>query len=168
MSDVTLCEIEVMERDSTLNPRQLRAAGFVPATLYSKGKDSESIQLRTHDLEMALRAGRRYYEFLGAYAGRAGNAVQFQLDPVSQDILSIEFSEISLKEAKAGASERAEELAAQEEELKRQEEEAKKALQKAAAAEAAEAEEAGDAPAEGAAEAPAAEASSEEEAAPVG
>lgn len=37
--------IDAQERDLTQNPRQLRAAGFLPATIYGKGKDSVSIQL---------------------------------------------------------------------------------------------------------------------------
>jgi len=37
--------IDAQERDKTKNPRQLRAAGILPATIYGKGKDSVSIQL---------------------------------------------------------------------------------------------------------------------------
>ena len=37
--------IEAQERDMTKNPRQLRAAGFLPATIYGKGQESVSIQL---------------------------------------------------------------------------------------------------------------------------
>ena len=37
--------IEAQKRDESKNPRQLRAAGFLPATVYGKGKDSVSIQL---------------------------------------------------------------------------------------------------------------------------
>ncbi len=37
--------IEAQERDMSLNPRQLRAAGFLPATIYGKGKESVSIQV---------------------------------------------------------------------------------------------------------------------------
>ncbi len=37
--------IEAQKRDESKNPRQLRAAGFLPATIYGKGKDSVSIQL---------------------------------------------------------------------------------------------------------------------------
>ena len=37
--------IEAQERDLTKNPRQLRASGFLPATVYGKGKESVSIQV---------------------------------------------------------------------------------------------------------------------------
>jgi len=37
--------IDAQERDLSKNPRQLRTSGFLPATIYGKGKDSVSIQL---------------------------------------------------------------------------------------------------------------------------
>ena len=37
--------IEAQERDTSKNPRQLRAAGILPATIYGKGKESVSIQV---------------------------------------------------------------------------------------------------------------------------
>ena len=37
--------IEAQERDTAKNPRQLRNDGFLPATIYGKGKDSVSIQI---------------------------------------------------------------------------------------------------------------------------
>ena len=41
--------IEVEEKDTTKNPRQLRAAGKLPATIYGKGMDSISVQLDAHN-----------------------------------------------------------------------------------------------------------------------
>ena len=37
--------IEAQKRDESKNPRQLRNDGFLPATVYGKGKDSVSIQV---------------------------------------------------------------------------------------------------------------------------
>ena len=37
--------IEAQQRDESKNPRQLRSAGILPATVYGKGKESVSIQL---------------------------------------------------------------------------------------------------------------------------
>ena len=37
--------IEAQKRDEAKNPRQLRTEGFLPATVYGKGKESVSIQL---------------------------------------------------------------------------------------------------------------------------
>jgi len=37
--------IEAQKRDEAKNPRQLRNDGFLPATIYGKGKDSVSIQV---------------------------------------------------------------------------------------------------------------------------
>ena len=41
--------IEVEEKDASLNPRQLRATGKLPATIYGKGMDSVSVQLDAHN-----------------------------------------------------------------------------------------------------------------------
>lgn len=40
---------EVEAKDETLNPRQLRASGKLPATIYGKGVDSVSVQLDAHE-----------------------------------------------------------------------------------------------------------------------
>lgn len=37
--------IEAQKRDEAKNPRQIRREGFLPATIYGKGKESVSIQL---------------------------------------------------------------------------------------------------------------------------
>lgn len=37
--------IEAQKRDEAKNPRQLRNDGFLPATIYGKGKESVSIQV---------------------------------------------------------------------------------------------------------------------------
>lgn len=41
--------IEVEEKDANLNPRQLRASGKLPATIYGKGMESLSIQVDAHN-----------------------------------------------------------------------------------------------------------------------
>jgi large subunit ribosomal protein L25 len=39
---------ELEAKDETLNPRQLRATGKLPATIYGKGVESVSVQLDAH------------------------------------------------------------------------------------------------------------------------
>ena len=132
----SIFEIQMTERDSTLNPRQLRTAGFVPGTLYSKDVDAQNVQVRTVELEEALRKGRRYFELQGAgFDGKAAHARQIQVHPVSQQVLNVEFLQIDLKAAKAAGQERADALLQQQAEAEAAEAEARKAAAKAAAAE---------------------------------
>lgn len=81
-------QLQTTERDTTLNPRQLRTAGFIPATLYGKGLASQSIQVRMHAFEVAYSKGGRSFD-LGSFG--IASVKQIQVDPVSQKVLNIEF-----------------------------------------------------------------------------
>jgi len=84
--------IAVAERDETLNPRQLRFAGKIPATVYGKGRDPQSIQLDNHTFVMHLSKGVRNFSLEGLGATPvAVKAHQVQINPVSQQVLNVEF-----------------------------------------------------------------------------
>lgn len=138
--NLDLTEVTVMERDTTLNPRQLRAAGFLPATLYANGQGSRSIQVRTHEFELALNKGRRNFKLAGQGIDTAAQVRQFQVDPVKQTLLSVEFLEMDLKEAQAAMEKRRAELEAEARAREEAEARAREEAAKAAAREAAEAE----------------------------
>lgn len=92
MADTTT--LEALERDTTLNPRQLRAAGFTPATIYGGKKGgSVSIQLREKVTHQHIIHGLR--EFTLSNVPGEGDvrvkAHQIQVDPIKQQILNIEF-----------------------------------------------------------------------------
>ena len=53
MTDVIKLNAE--KRNSDKNPRQLRAEGLLPATVYGKGQESMSIQVSTKDFTLAYR-----------------------------------------------------------------------------------------------------------------
>ena len=84
-------ELKVTERDTTLTPRQLRAAGFVPATLYGKEFESQSIQVKTHELTLAMMHGAREFKLQGLSGDMTAKVQQIQTEPVSQKPLSVEF-----------------------------------------------------------------------------
>ena len=42
----TIVKINADVREADKNPRQLRAAGLLPATVYGKGMESKSIQMK--------------------------------------------------------------------------------------------------------------------------
>ncbi len=129
--------IQATERDDTLNPRQLRKAGFIPTTIYSKDTESKSIQVKTKEFVTHYGRGLRIFELDGVKA--TVRAKQVQIDPLTQAVLSVEFLEINPEDAKkamaAEAQRRADEAAALEE-AKAQAKANAKAAAAAAAAEA--------------------------------
>lgn len=56
MTEATIIKLNATERDADKNPRQLRAAGFIPATIYGKGEQSRNVQVNAHEFEMASRS----------------------------------------------------------------------------------------------------------------
>lgn len=99
--------LQVTERDQTLTPRQLRSAGFLPATLYGKGKKGESlnIQVRERDFSRSYKEGSRIFKFDGL-TGQLVRVSQLQVEAVSQKVLNVEFIETTQAEAKASEAAR--------------------------------------------------------------
>ncbi len=58
MAENTIIKLNAQERSADKNPRQLRAEGFVPATVYGKGMESKNIQICAHEFEMSTRNDR--------------------------------------------------------------------------------------------------------------
>lgn len=83
-------ELKITERDNTLNPRQLRQAGFVPGTVQGAA-ESQQVQIKTHELELALHKKPAEIKLSGA--GFEGTVVvkAVQTNPVSQEVLHVTF-----------------------------------------------------------------------------
>lgn len=119
-------KLQATERDTTLNPRQLRKAGFVPATIYGNTtSEPRNIQIRTKAFTTLFSHGRRVFELDGL--GVVARAHKLQVDPVSQDVLSLEFLELSQDEVKQAMKEVARQRKAAEKEAAQAEEAAEKA-----------------------------------------
>jgi ribosomal protein L25 (general stress protein Ctc) len=85
-------ELIAQDRDTTLNPRQLRAAGWAPATLYSKGLPSVSVQIQIRDFLRKYHSDKhRHFDLTGVTGSPKVRVKQIQVHSVSQDILNIEF-----------------------------------------------------------------------------
>ncbi len=162
-------KLRATERDTTLNPRQLRKAGFVPATIYGNAaSEPRNIQVRTKEFTTLFTHGRRVFDLDGLNV--VARAHKLQIDPVSQEVLALEFLELNPDQVKKAMKDVARQREAAEKEALRAEKEAQvahEAQMKVAAAEDAEAadvtesergEESAD---EGAAEVPTAEAEAE-------
>ncbi|MBY0403149.1 MAG: hypothetical protein K2X66_04565 [Cyanobacteria bacterium] len=99
--------LQATERDSTLNPRQLRSAGFLPATLYGRNIASQSIQVKSLDFTRLYHKGAREFAFEGLGEKIVARAHQLQIDSISQEVLSLEFLQLSPLGAESGSKKRA-------------------------------------------------------------
>lgn len=90
----TVLTLEVEKRDESLNPRQLRTTGKIPATIYGKAVESVSVQLCTRTFDNAIRKHPESVELV-----LEGNAVPVAVQNVQRvsttdEILNVEFKRI--------------------------------------------------------------------------
>jgi ribosomal protein L25 (general stress protein Ctc) len=77
------------ERDNTLNPRQLRSNGLLPATVYGKNFPSRSIQLPKKEFTRLYNTGARFFQLDGV--NLTVKVQQVQYDHLSLELLNVEF-----------------------------------------------------------------------------
>ena len=94
--------LEVQPRSETgkSGAKLLRRTGFIPAVVYAAGKDSQSIKLSRHDF---LRFIHQYHLEstvinlkIKGQKSRSVLVKEVQYDPVREDVIHIDFQEISL------------------------------------------------------------------------
>ncbi|WP_373531126.1 hypothetical protein [Vampirovibrio sp.] len=83
-------ELKVTERDTTLTPRKLRVAGYIPVTLYGKNIQSVHIQVKSHEFAQLISHGNRQLKLSG-YVDATAQVRQLHVEPVSQRPISAEF-----------------------------------------------------------------------------
>lgn len=90
MSEKITFEVEV--KDETLNPRQLRASGKLPATIYGKGVDSISVQLDAHSFVNTYKNNKDSVYELSLSGKKYSTKVQtVQKNYATNEELNIEF-----------------------------------------------------------------------------
>lgn len=90
MTETMIFEVET--KDANLNPRQLRATGKLPATIYGKGMDSVSVQLDAHSFVNTYKKNKEaVYEL--SLAGKKYNTVvqKVQKNYATNQELNVEF-----------------------------------------------------------------------------
>lgn len=90
MSEKVIFEVEA--KNEELNPRQLRASGKIPATIYGKGIDSVSVQLDAHTFVNTYKNNKSsVYEL--SLAGKKYNTVvqNVQKNYATNQELNVEF-----------------------------------------------------------------------------
>jgi large subunit ribosomal protein L25 len=88
----TIIKFEAEVRDENLNPRQLRAAGNLPATIYGKGIDSVSVQVNAHEFIQTYKNNKEA-TFELSVGGKSYSVVvqNVQKNYATNDVLHIEF-----------------------------------------------------------------------------
>lgn len=89
-------EIQVTDRDKSVNPRMLRREGRLPATVYGGRVDSVSIDLDKKNFTYLY-----YSQFLNLVTLNKGNnklralVKNVHIDPISAELLNVEFMRVS-------------------------------------------------------------------------
>ncbi len=91
----TIVKINADVREADKNPRQLRAAGLLPATVYGKGMESKSIQMNAHEFNMAYKnAPEAVYEITVGKEKFTTNVQEAQIQYSNNAILNVEFKTV--------------------------------------------------------------------------
>ena len=86
-------KLDIQKRDTSKNPRQLRAEGFVTGTVYGKGIESISVQLNTADfVNTYKKAADSNFEISIDGKNYTVRIAKIQKDYSVNEILNIEFA----------------------------------------------------------------------------
>jgi large subunit ribosomal protein L25 len=101
-----LLEAELREEKGSAKARDLRSKGYLPAVVYFHGKEALSIKISKSILLKMVHQHRLEGVILNLKIkddkkakGRSCLVKEIQYDPVSEDIIHVDFNEISLTEA---------------------------------------------------------------------
>ena len=89
---ISSLSVETQVRSEGQNPRQIRAAGALPITVYGKNIDSKSLQVDAHSFRLQYR-NNPDATFELNIDGKKVNAVvqEIQIDYVADKYLNVEF-----------------------------------------------------------------------------
>lgn len=86
-------KLKIENRTADKNPRQIRAMGFVPASIYGKGMEAKNVQINTHDFEMAYKVSHADTWELSLGSEKFNVKIQeLQKNYATNEILNIEFA----------------------------------------------------------------------------
>jgi len=84
--------MKIENRDENKNPRQLRAAGFLPGSLYGKGIEAKNIQVSAHEFELAYRNNQDSTWELTLGSEKFNAKIQeLQMNYATNEFLNVEF-----------------------------------------------------------------------------
>ena len=89
---ITTLNIETQARPEGKNPRQIRATGALPITVYGKGLESKSLQIDAHGFRLQYRNSPDATFELNIDGKKVNAIVQsIQIDYVADKYLNVEF-----------------------------------------------------------------------------
>ena len=92
MSSKTL---EIQAREEGKNPRQIRAAGFIPGSVYKKGAEAKNIQVNTHEFKMMYKNNKDGEWTLSLGKEKFNAKIQeLQINYATNEFLNVEFLNI--------------------------------------------------------------------------
>ena len=88
-------KLNVVEREVGKNPRQIRAMGFIPVSIYSKGKDAKNAQVNAHEFEMAYKSNKEgEWELSLGKEKISAKIAELQANYATSEFLNIEFQAV--------------------------------------------------------------------------
>lgn len=102
MSEKVTLKIEKRQKEGEGTNKQLRRAGYIPAVINSKGKDSLSIKIKRDELVKSISKHGKNYLFtldMGDKNTYAAIIKDMQYSPVKRDLLHVDFQHVSLDTA---------------------------------------------------------------------
>lgn len=86
-------KIKIENREEGKNPRQIRSAGFIPASIYGKGIEAKNIQLNAHEFEMMYKGNKDSVWELSLGKEKFNAKIQeLQINYATNEALNIEFA----------------------------------------------------------------------------
>ena len=86
-------KLTILKREADKNPRQIRSAGFLPGSVYGKGIEAKSIQVNTHDFEMAYKNNQEGTWELTLGKEKFNAKIQeLQMNYATNEFLNVEFA----------------------------------------------------------------------------
>ena len=88
-------KLTITAREADKNPRQIRSTGFLPGSIYGKGIEAKSIQVNTHDFEMAYKNNQEGTWELTLGKEKFNAKIQeLQMNFATNELLNVEFAVI--------------------------------------------------------------------------
>lgn len=86
-------KLKIENREDNLNPRQIRAKGFIPGSIYGKGMEAKNIQVNTREFELAYRDNKEGSWELALGKEKFNAKIQeLQKNYATNELLNIEFA----------------------------------------------------------------------------
>ena len=86
-------KLKIENRPEDKNPRQIRALGYLPGSIYGKGMESKNIQVNTHEFELAYRNNKEgNWDLTLGKEKFTAKIQELQMNYATNEFLNVEFA----------------------------------------------------------------------------